>query len=185
HRRVDRTDSRGNLAAAARDHVGQSCGRGAPGPALARDVRHRAVAGMVRLTVTHDELEPGSDMERAITQRWPRVLSMPALFPAWRRVRRDRCELESARRDLGGRLAGTVRQTAGVSDAHGVALQVAVVRPLGLQRRLSGLVYAGGAGGEARAVQLHAPRSRRPRAGRPYHLLQGSVRRRVSHVFVL
>ncbi|HJZ73532.1 MAG TPA: SRPBCC family protein [Vicinamibacterales bacterium] len=33
------------------------------------------LSGMVRLTVTHDELEPGSDMERAITQGWPRVLS--------------------------------------------------------------------------------------------------------------
>ena len=30
---------------------------------------------MVRLTVTHDDLEPGSDMERAIVQGWPRVLS--------------------------------------------------------------------------------------------------------------
>jgi uncharacterized protein YndB with AHSA1/START domain len=33
------------------------------------------VADMVRLTVTHDELEPGSEMERAITVGWPRVLS--------------------------------------------------------------------------------------------------------------
>jgi len=30
---------------------------------------------MVRLTVTHDELEPGSDMERGIMDGWPRVLS--------------------------------------------------------------------------------------------------------------
>jgi uncharacterized protein YndB with AHSA1/START domain len=30
---------------------------------------------MVRLTVTHDELEPGSEMERSITGGWPRVLS--------------------------------------------------------------------------------------------------------------
>jgi len=48
----------------------------------ARTDRHSRVtfeieplSGMVRLTVTHDELEPGSDMERAITQGWPRVLS--------------------------------------------------------------------------------------------------------------
>jgi uncharacterized protein YndB with AHSA1/START domain len=34
-----------------------------------------AVADMTRLTVTHDELEPGSDMERKITSGWPRVLS--------------------------------------------------------------------------------------------------------------
>lgn len=33
------------------------------------------VADMVKLTVTHDELEPGSDMERGITEGWPRVLS--------------------------------------------------------------------------------------------------------------
>ena len=30
---------------------------------------------MVRLTVTHDELESGSEMERGITSGWPRVLS--------------------------------------------------------------------------------------------------------------
>ncbi len=30
---------------------------------------------MVRLTVTHDELDPGSEMERSITEGWPRVLS--------------------------------------------------------------------------------------------------------------
>lgn len=30
---------------------------------------------MVKLTVTHDELEPGSEMERGITEGWPRVLS--------------------------------------------------------------------------------------------------------------
>jgi len=34
-----------------------------------------AVADMTRLTVTHDELEPGSEMERKITSGWPRVLS--------------------------------------------------------------------------------------------------------------
>ena len=33
------------------------------------------VADMVRLTITHDDLEPGSDMERKISQGWPRVLS--------------------------------------------------------------------------------------------------------------
>jgi uncharacterized protein YndB with AHSA1/START domain len=33
------------------------------------------VADMVRLTVTHDDLESGSDMERGIKQGWPRVLS--------------------------------------------------------------------------------------------------------------
>lgn len=30
---------------------------------------------MVRLTVTHDELEAGSEMLRSITEGWPRVLS--------------------------------------------------------------------------------------------------------------
>jgi uncharacterized protein YndB with AHSA1/START domain len=31
--------------------------------------------GAVRLTVIHDELEPGSDMLRGITQGWPAILS--------------------------------------------------------------------------------------------------------------
>jgi uncharacterized protein YndB with AHSA1/START domain len=33
------------------------------------------VADMVRLTVTHDDLEQGSDMQRKVSQGWPRVLS--------------------------------------------------------------------------------------------------------------
>jgi uncharacterized protein YndB with AHSA1/START domain len=33
------------------------------------------VADMVRLTITHDDLERGSDMERTISHGWPRVLS--------------------------------------------------------------------------------------------------------------
>jgi uncharacterized protein YndB with AHSA1/START domain len=33
------------------------------------------VAGMVRLTVTHDELQEGSEMQRKISNGWPRVLS--------------------------------------------------------------------------------------------------------------
>ncbi len=33
------------------------------------------VEDMVRLTITHDKLEPGSDMRRGITEGWPRVLS--------------------------------------------------------------------------------------------------------------
>jgi len=33
------------------------------------------VGAMVRLTVTHDKLEPGSDMQRKIANGWPRVLS--------------------------------------------------------------------------------------------------------------
>jgi hypothetical protein len=33
------------------------------------------VADMVRLTVTHEDLEAGSNMERKITHGWPRVLS--------------------------------------------------------------------------------------------------------------
>jgi uncharacterized protein YndB with AHSA1/START domain len=33
------------------------------------------VADMVRLTVTHDELEAGSKMQRSIAEGWPRVLS--------------------------------------------------------------------------------------------------------------
>ena len=32
------------------------------------------LADMVRLTVTHDDLEAGSETERKITQGWPRVL---------------------------------------------------------------------------------------------------------------
>jgi uncharacterized protein YndB with AHSA1/START domain len=34
-----------------------------------------AVGDMARLTVTHDELEPGSEMLRGISDGWPRVLS--------------------------------------------------------------------------------------------------------------
>jgi len=33
------------------------------------------VDGMIKLTVTHDELEEGSDMQQGITEGWPRVLS--------------------------------------------------------------------------------------------------------------
>jgi len=33
------------------------------------------VGDMVRLTVTHDELEPGSEMARKIANGWPRVFS--------------------------------------------------------------------------------------------------------------
>jgi uncharacterized protein YndB with AHSA1/START domain len=33
------------------------------------------VGDMVRLTITHDELKPGSDMLRKITNGWPRVCS--------------------------------------------------------------------------------------------------------------
>jgi uncharacterized protein YndB with AHSA1/START domain len=33
------------------------------------------IESMVRLTVTHDELERGSEMLRGITEGWPRVLS--------------------------------------------------------------------------------------------------------------
>jgi len=33
------------------------------------------VADMVRLTITHDDLEPGSEMEQTVTHGWPRVLS--------------------------------------------------------------------------------------------------------------
>ena len=35
----------------------------------------KQIGDMVRLTVTHDELDAGSDMERKISQGWPRVLS--------------------------------------------------------------------------------------------------------------
>jgi uncharacterized protein YndB with AHSA1/START domain len=34
-----------------------------------------ALADMVKLTVTHDELEAGSEMDRAIREGWPRVLA--------------------------------------------------------------------------------------------------------------
>lgn len=30
---------------------------------------------VVRLTVTHDRLEPGSEMQKGITDGWPKVLS--------------------------------------------------------------------------------------------------------------
>jgi uncharacterized protein YndB with AHSA1/START domain len=34
-----------------------------------------AIGDVVRLTVTHDRLEPGSEMLRGITEGWPKVLS--------------------------------------------------------------------------------------------------------------
>ena len=49
---------------------------------------------MVRLTVTHDELVPGSDMLKGISQGWPRVLaSLKTLLetgkplPTWAKVK--------------------------------------------------------------------------------------------------
>ena len=33
------------------------------------------IRGVTRLTVTHDGLEPGSEMHRGITEGWPKVLS--------------------------------------------------------------------------------------------------------------
>jgi uncharacterized protein YndB with AHSA1/START domain len=33
------------------------------------------IADMVRLMITHEDLEPGSEMKRKISQGWPRVLS--------------------------------------------------------------------------------------------------------------
>ena len=38
------------------------------------------VHDMVRLTVTHDQLEEGSDMHRGIVEGWPRVLSSMKSF---------------------------------------------------------------------------------------------------------
>lgn len=38
------------------------------------------IEDMVRLSVTHDQLEPGSDMHRGITFGWPRVLSSLKTF---------------------------------------------------------------------------------------------------------
>ena len=58
----------------------------APGDAADRSKHTRVtfdlepVAGMLRLTVTHDELEEGSDMQRRISEGWPRVLSSMKSF---------------------------------------------------------------------------------------------------------
>ena len=38
------------------------------------------VEQMVRLTVTHEELEPGSEMDKRIREGWPRVLSSLKTF---------------------------------------------------------------------------------------------------------
>jgi hypothetical protein len=50
---------------------------------------------MVKLTVTNDQLVPGSDMEKGITQGWPRVLSSLKSFletgkplPTWAKAAR-------------------------------------------------------------------------------------------------
>jgi uncharacterized protein YndB with AHSA1/START domain len=43
------------------------------------------IGDVVRLTVTHDRLEPGSDMLQGITQGWPKVLlSLKSLMEAGR-----------------------------------------------------------------------------------------------------
>ena len=49
---------------------------------------------MVKLTVTHDQLLPGSGMERGITEGWPRVLSSLKSFletgkplPIWKKAK--------------------------------------------------------------------------------------------------
>jgi uncharacterized protein YndB with AHSA1/START domain len=53
----------------------------APGDAANKEKHTRVtfeiepIDEMVRLTVTHDELEAGSDMLRSISEGWPRVLS--------------------------------------------------------------------------------------------------------------
>jgi uncharacterized protein YndB with AHSA1/START domain len=50
---------------------------------------------MVKLTITHDQLVPGSDMQRGIEEGWPRVLSSLKSFletgkplPTWAKVTR-------------------------------------------------------------------------------------------------
>jgi uncharacterized protein YndB with AHSA1/START domain len=52
------------------------------------------IDSMVRLTVTHDELELGSNMEQGIKQGWPRVLSSLKTFletgkplPTWSKAK--------------------------------------------------------------------------------------------------
>jgi len=52
------------------------------------------IDSMVRLTVTHDELVPGSNMEKGIKQGWPRVLSSLKTFletgkplPTWSKAK--------------------------------------------------------------------------------------------------
>ena len=51
--------------------------------------------GMVRLKITHDQLAPGSEMQRGIEEGWPRVLSSLKSFletgkplPTWARAAR-------------------------------------------------------------------------------------------------
>ena len=52
----------------------------------AREEKHTRVTfdiepfhGVVRLTLTHDRLEPGSEMLEGITDGWPKVLSKPEI----------------------------------------------------------------------------------------------------------
>jgi uncharacterized protein YndB with AHSA1/START domain len=46
-----------------------------------------AIADMVRLTLTHDDLDAGSEMQRKISQGWPRVLSsLKSLLETGRRL---------------------------------------------------------------------------------------------------
>jgi uncharacterized protein YndB with AHSA1/START domain len=61
-----------------------------------RDEKHsrvtfeiESVHGVVRLTVTHEDLEPGSDMLSGITDGWPKVLSsLKSLLEAGRALPR-------------------------------------------------------------------------------------------------
>ena len=56
------------------------------------------IAEMVRLTVTHAELEPDSDMLRGISQGWPRVLSsLKSLLETGRALPgKSQCDLKAA-----------------------------------------------------------------------------------------
>jgi hypothetical protein len=57
-----------------------------------------SVADMVRLTVTHNELELGSDMHRKIAEGWPRVLSsLKSLLETGRPLPTWACRDESPR----------------------------------------------------------------------------------------
>ncbi len=62
------------------------------------------IGDMVRLTVTHDRLVPGSDMERGIVEGWPRVLSSLKSFletgkplPTWAGKAVKKKDLSAAR----------------------------------------------------------------------------------------
>ena len=75
HRRTRGRGGRAHAAPASRPHLGQRLAGRRPAKCSRVSFDIVPFDGMVQLTVTHDELEPGSGMAAGISKGWPRVLS--------------------------------------------------------------------------------------------------------------